>query len=375
MMTIQKHSKIHLLLFISAIISLTSCEKDEVIAPLTVPSAYDATSFTANTVAEYELRANFKSLIDEVKKGRILGTEVTSTKLTELFNAGANSVSSYAPINVKTQVATLFVELAKSSTNKNLHVLGALPSVSGNGGVAGTGSAAYLFDETSLELEQLVEKSSFNSIFYNKVVALLANPTTVNLDKALALYGANPTFPNTPSAAEGRQSDIWMANYAARRTKGTGGLYTEVRDAFIKAQAAIKAGAKYNKDRDGAIATILLKWEEINAATVINYLYSTETGLSKTDPTDNEKSVAMHAYAEGVGFLSGFKGITKKKITDAQIDDALVKMNSTASYKILGSPTEIAKLVQVRNDLKAIYGFTATQMEEFKNNYVSLEKR
>lgn len=370
-MIVQKLSKFHSILFLAVALIFTSCEKDdEVVVPLTIPTSYDATTFTANTTAEYELRANFTALINEVKKGRVANTTVSATKLNELFNAGTNSVSKYAPITVKNQIATLFTELEKASKGA-AYQFGGLPSANGDGGVNG----GYLFDETGLELEQIVEKAYFNSVFYNKVVELAASPSSVNLDKILALYGANPTFPNTPTASKTPQPDIWMANYGARRTKASGGLYTQVRDAFIKAQAAIKAGDKYNTDRDAAIAEILIKWEQINAATVINYLYDTETKLAGTNPTDATKGSAMHAYGECAGFLSGFKGITKKKITDAQIDDALAKMNYTAPYKIVGSPTEIAKLVQVRADLKAIYGFTDTQMEEFKNNYITVEGR
>ncbi|MDZ7936519.1 MAG: hypothetical protein U5M51_16470 [Emticicia sp.] len=350
--------------------TLFSCEKEETITPLVIPTAYDATSFTANATAEYELRTNFTALINEVKKGRVGGTVLSATKLTELFNAGSNSVSKYASATVKSTMPTLFAELEKASKGKT-YQFGKTPAENIDGGANG----GYLFDETGLELEQIVEKGSFNSIFYNKAVELVATPTAANLDKVLALYGANPTFPNTPTASKTAQPDTWMANYGARRTKAAGGLYTQQRDAFIKAQAAIKAGDKYNTDRDAAIAEILLKWEQINAATVINYLYDTETKLASTNPTDAVKASAMHAYGEATGFLTGFKGITKKKITDAQIDNALVKMNSTAPYKIVGSPTEIAKLVQVRKDLQAVYGFTDTQMEEFKNNYINVEAR
>lgn len=350
--------------------TLFSCEKEEVTAPLVIPTAYDATTYTANTVAEYELRTNFTALINEVKKGRVAGTVLTATKLTELFNAGTNSVSKYAPATVKSVMPTLFTELEKASKGK-AYQFGKTPAENIDGGASG----GYLFDETGLELEQIIEKGAFNSIFYNKVIELVASPTAANLDKVLALYGANPTFPNTPTASKTAQPDIWMANYGARRTKAAGGLYTQVRDAFIKAQAAIKAGDKYNTDRDAAIAEILLKWEQINAGTVINYLYDVETKLATTNVTDAVKASAMHAYGECVGFLSGFKGITKKKITDTQIDDALAKMNYSAPYKIIGSPTEIAKIVQVRKDLQAVYGFTDTQMEEFKNNYISVEAR
>jgi hypothetical protein len=350
--------------------SLSSCQEEEVLAPLVIPTSYDATAFVANTTAEYELRTNFTNFINEVKKGRTSGTVVTAAKLTELFNAGSNSISKYAPNTIKTTLPILFAELEKSSKGKT-YQFGKTPAENIDGGV----NNAYLFDETGLELEQIIEKGSFNAVFYTKTLEYLATPTSVNLDKALALYGANPTFPNTPTASKTAQPDIWMANYGARRTKASGGLYTQVKDAFIKAQAALKAGEKYNTERDAAIAEILLKWEQINAATVINYLYAVETGLSTTNADDKTKATAMHAYGECIGFLSGFKGVSKKKISETQIDDILSKLNYSAPYNLIGSVSEIAKLAQVRKELQAIYGFTDTQMEEFKSNWISVEAR
>ncbi|CAA9195306.1 hypothetical protein [Flavobacterium collinsii] len=353
-------------------VGFTSCTKDEQSTPpLVIPTAYDATSYTVNVVGEYELRTNFAAFINEVKKGRVAGTTVTESKLKELFEAGTNSVSKNTTVALRTEFLMLFAEIEKASKGKT-YQFGKTPTENINGGVAG----GYLFDETGLELEQIIDKGSFGGVFYNKAIEVLANPTLVNLDKALALYGANPTFPNTPTVKpENPQPDILMANYGARRTKGTGGLYTEVRAAFIKAQAAIKAGEKYNADRDAAIAEILIKWEQINAGTVINYLFDVEARLTTAPATDASKAAAMHSYGECVGFLKGFKGFTKKKITDAQLDDALTKMNNTASYKLIDNQVEIAKLLQIRNSLQAIYGFTDTQMVEFKNNYVKLENR
>lgn len=352
----------------------TSCEKDEVETPaLVLPTTYDATSFTANTVSEYELRTNFITFINEAKKGRVSGTTVTESKLKELFEAGTNSISNNATAAQRAEYLLLFKEIEKASKGA-AYQLGKTPSVNGDGGVAG----GYLFDENGLELEQIIDKGSFGSIFYAKAIAILANPTAANVDKALALYGANPTFPNTPTAAEGRQPDILMANYGARRTKtvgSTGGLYIEMKEAFIKAQAAIKAGAKYNADRDSAIATILIKWEEINAATVINYLFDVDAKLNAANVTDAAKAAAMHSYGECVGFLKGFKGTSKKKITDVQIDDALTKMYHTTPYQLVDDKDKVAALKIVRDNLQAIYGFSETQMAEFKLNYVSLEKR
>lgn len=352
-------------------LSILSCEKDDNGTPsLLIPAAYDATTFTANTVAEYELRTNFTTFINEAKKGRVAGTVVTESKLKELFEAGTNSINNNATPALRAEYLLLFKEIEKAS-NGAAYQLGKAPSVNINGGVAG----GYLFDETGLELEQIIDKGSFGSIFYTKAIAILANPTVANLDKVLALYGANPTFPNTPTVAKTAQPDILMANYGARRTKGTGGLYTEMRDAFIKAQAAIKAGAKYNADRDAAIAVILLKWEEINTATVVNYLFDVEIKLTAANVTDASKAAAMHSYGECVGFLKGFKGISKKKITDAQIDAALNKMNQTAPYQLVDDKDKVAALKDIRNTLQTIYGFTDTQIAEFKFNYVTLESR
>jgi hypothetical protein len=360
-------------LFLISCISLSilSCQKEEDTTPaLVIPATYDATTFTANTVPEYELRTNFTNLINEVKKGRIAGTALTASKLKELFETGTNNVSTNASPALRAEYLLLFNEIEKAS-NGAAYQFGQNPSITINGGVAG----GYLFDETGLELEQIIDKGSFGSIFYNKAIALLANPTAANLDKVVALYGANPTFPNTPTATKTAQPDILMANYGARRTKGTGGLYTEVRDAFIKAQAAIKGGAKYNANRDAAIAVIILKWEEINAATVINYLFDVEAKLTAATVTDASKAAAMHSYGECVGFLKGFKGAGKKKITDAQIESALSKMNSVAAYQLIIDTDKVAELKKVRDDLQAIYGFSATQIAEFKFNYVSLESR
>lgn len=353
-----------------ATFAFTSCETNE-IEPLSIPTTYDGSAFTANTTNEYELRTNFTKFVDEIKKGRTSGVVVTATQLQAAFEAGgANSVSRSIPTSELANYQALFTEVEKASRGTT-YQFGLTPAENGQGGV----NNGYLYDETGLELEQILDKGSFGLIFFRKGQQLLQNPTLENLDKALALFGANPTFPNTPTASKTPQPDVLMANYGARRTPAAGGLYTEVRDAFIKAQAAIKAGANYNADRDVAIQAILLGWEEINAATVINYLFATEAGLSTTNADQRTLSNAMHAYGECVGFLQGFKGATGKKITDAQIDAALVSLNATQPYRLINSPTEIAKLVTLRRTLQSIYGFSDTETESFRNNWITVEAR
>ncbi len=359
-------------LVFSATVFITSCSSDEKVAPLTLPATYNAANFQTNTVAEYTLRNNFRTFVSELQKGRVAGVALDGNALRTLYEKDNPSISSITLAPTRATMNSLFAEIDKASKG-SMYQFGKSAAENGNGGT----NNGYLFDETGLELEQILDKGSFGAAFYNQAALLAANPTAANLDKILALYGSNPTFPNTPTATKTPQPDFFMANYAARRTKGndTQGLYVQLRNAFIKAQAAMAAGDKYNKDRDEAFADIFLTWEKANAATVINYLFDVETKLSSAAIDDKLRASAMHSYGECVGFLLGFKGIAKKKITDAQIDDALLKMNSTTPFRIVGSPTEIAKLVQVRRDLQAIYGFTNAEMEDFKQNWVTVEGR
>jgi hypothetical protein len=70
-----------------------------------------------------------------------------------------------------------------------------------------------------------------------------------------------------------------------------------------------------------------------------------------------------------------------KKITDTQIDAILTLLNAPAngtptSYKFITEPvTELPKLTQIITQLKGIYGFTDAEIEEFKNNWITLQGR
>lgn len=360
----------YFLAIVVLVASLTACEKNEV-SPLSIPTSYDGAAFVANTSNEYALRTNFAVFVRELQKGRTPGTVVTASALRTVFEAGgSNSVSANLPADQRPAYFAMFEEVEKASRGAG-YVFGLPPAQNGQGGV----NNGYLYDENGLEIEQILDKGSFGLIFFRKGQALLQNPTLENIDKALALFGANPTFPNTPTVARTAQPDVLMANYGARRTPAAGGLYLEVRDAFIKAQAAVKAGADYTKDRDDAVKAIILGWEKVNAATVINYLFSTETGLTTTNADQRTLSIAMHAHAESIGFLQGFKGAAGRLITDAQIDAALTSLNATQPFRLIGSPTEIAKLSALRRTLQSLYGFSDSQVEGFRNNWITVEQR
>jgi hypothetical protein len=368
-------------LFIAAA-ALSACNNDDdaqLRNPLAIPSAYDGTSFEANSATEMAVLSQLAVLTNKAKEGRVNGVEVSYNELDALYQAGNPSLKDVSTPYFATLMhgeGAYLYELAKASGGT--YVPG---PPTGEGGTLG----GYLFDENGLELEQLLEKGQFGAVLYKHATDLLQGPVTPQtVDKLLAVFGANPTFPNTPNAASTPSPDRFMANYAARRDKNDGqGLYSQMKNAFIKLQAAAKAGAIYDAEKQEAIDALILTWEKVNAATAINYCHTTISTLSATNPSNDQIGNALHAYGEGVGFIHGWKTIPAqyKRISDAEIDEILVLFNAPAngtptSYKFVTDPVnELPKLQQIIEQLQDIYGFTDQEIEDFRSNWVTVQGR
>ena len=124
---------------------------------------------------------------------------------------------------------------------------------------------------------------------------------------------------------------------------------------------------------DEALADYLLNWEKSNYATVIYYCNATIEGIQNAQD-DTDFGNAIHAYAEGVGFTHGFRRISNKMITDAEIDGILSLLKAPAgqtpeSYRFLNEPALLADLQTIIDDIQAIYGFTDEEVTSyFVNN-------
>jgi hypothetical protein len=365
---------------LASLFFFASCDKTTEIPPLSIPTTYESANYSTTAATQIGIGKRIVSITNEAKKGRTSGKTVSADSLNYWFTTASPTLKS---LNTgyfagRFEGATgWFAEIAKASGGTYT------PSatITGNGGFYG----GYLFDENGLEIEQLIEKGQFGSVLYNQATTLLSgNITAETVDQVIALFGANPTFPNTPTASKTAQPDLYMANYAARRDKNDGkGYYSQMKEAFLKLQAAVKAGSDYTKERDEAVAAIKLTWEKVNAATIINYCHAVISTLSATAPTDAQKASALHAYGECVGFAHGWKTITasQKKITDTQIDEVLDLLNAPAtgtptSYKfVTDAVNQLPRLTQIITKLKGIYGFTDAEIEDFKSNWVSVQGR
>jgi len=366
-----------LMMLCLAVLVLSACSEDDP-SNLEVPDSYNGADFETNASAELNLITKLGNLASAMKAADG-GNAVTLNSLTTAFNdnSGGNAI----PDNITGFYANIvppsLEELANASGGTYDPLL--TPEQNAPGGHYGS----HLFNQYGLEPEQVVEKGLFAAMLYNTAVSVANGGfNAATTDRLLALFGANPSFPNSGSADT--DPDLFPANYAARRDQNDGnGFYTIARDALIRAQAAIDQGSEFNDDRDGAIATFFDNWERSQAATIIYYLQFTITNLSATSPSDDDRANALHAYSEGVGFLYGFyqTSTARRTITDAQIESIATKIfapigGTPSLYVTVQDPvTNLPSLQEAIDDIQAIYGFTDQQVADFAINWVSQQGR
>jgi hypothetical protein len=359
-------------------IVFSSCEKEK--TQLTIPTNYVSANYTTNVATEASVRAQMSALTTYMKNGENVANKLSIDSLTKYYTSnGTPSLSALTQPYYKNLINTNWLNtMVACSQNAYDPTNGATAII---GGVYG----ARLLDDKGKENLQEIEKGLFEAVMYNHFLTLTQGAITPEtVDKMISIYGAHPNFPNTNTATKTTTPDGFMALYAARRDKNDGnGFYTKIRDQFLKLQSAVAAGEKYNAERDEAIATIKLNIEKAIMATVIHYGYTSTTKLTTTSPPATTISGGLHDLSEGVGFTHGFKTIPagQRKITDAQIDEILVLLlapaNSNGSmYQfVTNGIVELPKIAQAQQKIKAIYGFTDLEMDEFKNNWISVQGR
>jgi hypothetical protein len=368
-----------------------SCTTDKEATPVTpVSTSYDSTSFKANTTKEAALKTDFTNFINKVKKARISSYKLTENNLNSLFTSRLQiATTSY----YNAQIDIYIPEIAKASGNLYDYGKDTLT----NGGVFGIGSSAYLFDEKGLEIEQLLDKGLFAACLYNQALPFFKsnNLTSSDVDKLLSLYGAYPTFPNTPTASKTPNPDVFFANYAARRSdiNDENSIYIQIKKSFINLKNLTINPSANSSAIENEKTAIRRNMEKVLAGTIINYIYAIEKNLNlyKDNAADNTKSLptisqtaaAMHAYGECVGFVWGLKNIdpTYKTISESDITYILNELrtasfNSHSAYLIDKLYADgLNRVGNVKSKLKSIYSFSDADMESLKNNWVSTQAR
>ncbi len=355
---------------------LSACNKeDEVIKPeLPIPSEYNSESFTSNAATELALRSRMAAVANKAKTVRTAGVSVTRQELLDLYTAASPSVQGVITnyFNTVLTAPAGYFQIIEDASAGGTYVPG---PPQGQGGFLEN----RVFDEYGIEPDEIIDKGMYASVLYNYATTFMTpSIQPADVDKLVALFGANPTFPNSGSANVA-QPDVMMANYAARRDKNDGnGIYSKFKRSAIALRQYAEAGSLYSAERDVALQAVKKYWELASAATVINYLHGAIAKFVLSNPTNADYASGLHSYSEGVGFIWGWKTISQshKMITDAQIDEILNLMNAPANgtpstYTFITDPVnQVPKLITAIERLQQIYGFTDSEIEDFKKNWV-----
>ncbi len=359
------------LLLLVAVAVFTACTSDSTDPGPVTPATYDSTGFGSATKTEFEVRSNMAALVALMKTARQPGVRLSQSEIASRLAP----LSGFIQPSFSEKLATYFAELADASGNT--HSWLSRPGMNAKGGTYG----GYLFSEHGLEMEQMIDKGLYGAMFYTQARSSVASGvTTESIHRLLALFGANPGFPNTDRAEV--RPDVVAAAYCARRDQNDGkGMYSQIRREFIRAQTA----SKDNKPTEArqAVEAAFRLWERAIMATVINYTYTVVTELSATNPSDSSRGLAMHAYGECIGFLTGWRFIDEanRTITTAQIDELLTLLKAPLNgpwtcYDIWQQPqVNLTRVVNSRETLQTIYSFSDEEMVSFKTNWVNVQGR
>lgn len=346
---------------------------------ISLPATYESPSYDTNAAVEIGLRMKFDAFLKPMKDaendfadGGTPAVPPTKVQLTGLYTDGSPNVRSVTTAFYQAKVDAWIDEYVAAIGD------GAWTPAGGDGPTPPTDTVGgtyvkWVFSGRGLDLRQVMEKGTYIAGFYNHAAGVVAAgpPTEATIDRLVAAFGAHPSFPGDPAAAQNK--DINSASYAARRSKDPNltGPYPKIKTALIKAKASIAAGAKCDADRDAALKEFFSQWERSNYATVVYYFNK----IINTDLPGSKYADAMHSYGECLGFIAGFRTIPQDKrvITDAQIDKMLSDSlapngGAVGAYRLeTNSISAAAGLQQVISDIKTIYGFSDAEMASFKN--------
>lgn len=367
------------LIIASLTLSLVACggmpSGNDAGCEVTLTGAYPDTTFATAAANEVAMLGRLNAFSAPLRNAALdAGTTVTRAQLDALFTAGTPSLSTYMTPGFQ---ATLDETLTAFIAAQGKTFTPANPAT-GTGGIYGVGTTSYVLSEKGVDLREVADKGFYGAVFYAEAAKRVPTATTPeSIDQLVALFGANPTFQQSDTAAMGK--DEMAAKYAKRRTPAGGpGSYVVIRDAFVRARlAATSSSAACSAERAAALETVKLEWERALASTVVFYVNSAATKLQDSAADATKKASALHDLGEGVGFFVGLKAVPQanRKITDAQLEQVLTAMRtpsisgSTLFRLVTDTPADVDSLLMANTRIQQAYGFTADEMTRFKTNY------
>ncbi len=375
--------KIYNILILIGLISITSCKKDKTVidtkTPLSIPTSYVSANFSTNSATELNVASQLGALTTYMKKGQSLSYKLIKDSLNFYFSGnGTPSLKDVTGGYYANLIENTWFDIMVASSQNSYD-----PT---NGSTATLGGVfeGRLLNAKGKENIQEIEKGLYLAALFNQLVSVSSGTITeVTIDKMLAVIGGNPSFPNSYTSNV-TSPDKYVLKYVNRRDKNDGsGFYAAIKNNFLKLKAAVAAGDEYKTEQTEAIHAIRNNVEKAMVATNINYCYAALSKLSATNPTDADKAGALHDLGEAIGFIHGLKAVpaNARIVTDAQLDEIITLLLAPSTGQgsvyqfVTNGATYLPQLTTAQNKFKAIYSFSAAEMDGFKNNWVSVQGR
>lgn len=350
---------------------------NKVLIPNKLRLPYSSPNFEQNAAAEIAIGSDLLSLasyfsgLRPTSTGEMRGTTLSGV---EAVLAPLREVSSASFLDL---VDTYYKsQLVDAANGGDFHPDSSATFNGSGGGFTRTGSKRYFYYKDGTETQQIIEKGFYMATMYNQLNVALSNISASTADKVIALIGATPAFANSASASV--SPDRLGSNYFARRDKNEPGINGIYRALQYNVSALNVAIIMNDTEALARLKTeILLNYERGIIATIANYLHSTTASISKTAPTDDDLSAAMHAYSEALGFMLGFVDLPTFA-DQAELgtiwNQMLQPNNETGEFNVSLIATDRFESAQRNNRaldaIQALYGFSNQEMQDFSFNWV-----
>ncbi len=346
-------------------LTAASCKKEDdnntpAVKDYTVPTTYnfakaDYTTATQRVRMAIELDAYLKTANTGTAK-----VELDAVKVTNMFE---NTNAPFADANLNASGQNL-----RGSADQASRIKAYADSVvlfnneqtasQGTGGYIARGTNKIIVGPTGLEYGQAYTKGIMATLFFKEAVRLLTSVKSMKAaDTALAQAAWDEAFGLLAIPADYDSSKIYASTdlnrpllwggYLAERGKPiqAGGVIFQ---GFLKGRAAI--GAYDVATRDQQVDIILNKWEQLAAASALNYV----TAPTATAAIGNY-GTQMHALSEGYGFVLALKyRPATSRLSESDFNTLNTIINKDF-YELVGQ-SGFTDLVKAQDILKKAYG-------------------
>lgn len=384
----MKLNNLFSLLLLAAVISFSSCEKDNDPAPPSGPELPSTYNFENVSYGGQTDRLDMLGEMTTEMKSANTGGTVDGTKLVDMFS---NSNSPFSAANLNASSKQLKSKCFNAGTGGIYdadtyeylmnYYAGVTQTASGawapgNAGVSDNGSKSYFFDAYGVEYTQIIEKGLMGAVFYYQAAESYTREGKIGdaVDNVIITPNEGTDMEHHWDEAFGYfgvPTDLTVANFDTKLDAGEvryhgkyagvgqdAGLNTvgKVMNEFIKGRFGIS-----NNDytmRDQAASQLRAEWEIVIATTAIHYLNGAQANFS-------DETLRNHELSEALAFIMSLHYNSDKLMSSTEINTILDYFKETPP----GAPNPVFSLLNVTNQnindakdmISAAYGLNSVK--------------